>query len=1016
MKEKGYYDLLLKLNDSIIEDYIVSNINTEKINDIDFYLLKQLNYILKEKISTQKTITEKINFINQFILNNNSTLQLSENILLKVKDNINQSTPLFNSTIRLIDNYLFTNENEQELITHFNNELLSADTVYLIYPFISRSFLNKIKNSLDICYQNNIKINIITTTFDGKAYFCDLEALKDLILNYKNITIKVEDIFSNFYERIHIKAAIFHRNSQFSTAIIGSSNLTISGMSLGKEWNIKISQFNNDILYQNILEQFKRLWSSSLINFNDEEIRSKLLERLKEYQNIDNNFKKNSILKPIYELFSFQKDIIQKLIVRRKTKQNKNLIIMATGTGKTIISAFDYKKQKEENNNIAPSLLFIAHQKEIIDQSIKTFRNVLQDEKFGNVFYQGVALKKDSKHLFATIQSIVKNKEKFNSSYFDIIIFDEAHHIAAKTFLEVFHYFKSKQILGLTATPEREDGKLISSYFDNNYAYELRLWDAIQQSLLVPFDYYCIDDISSDLTNIDINNDTEVFKKLNTDSRNELLYKIIYKYIGINNDCHTLIFCITMNHAKIVANFLKTKNLKASYLTSEVNKNRQQIIKDFKKGKINYLCVVNMFNEGIDIPEINKIILLRPTNSKTIYLQQLGRGLRKSSNKVKLEVYDLIANIDNKYDIALGIRNLYSSNLTNIQSIIEGKGLPNGCTITLEKRSQELIIKNLKKWYESKRRIYLVVQNYYSEFKNKGLEKILIDYDLTIYQFYNNLNDFYLKVGQKIKIFTAKENDWNRNKNILKQFIFLNDYNIINYFLKRLKNKINKLNYHYDNLLVCSILYEVTSKQSWAKVCGDYENINDLVSEFIKCNILIVDELILLLEYKLNNESLIVNEKHFYEYPLLNKHITFTVRQALCAINKTNFIKNLGALHIIAFQAGHLTFENNTKSVIFADMDGKKYGNWLEEKFTRYEKDNKKFYWSLPTGKTYNSKMVSDLQNPKITKFLFLKNDINKELPNLFLKFYDFIAIGEYHDIIDINENNLGIIFTTNDI
>lgn len=216
--------------------------------------------------------------------------------------------------------------------------------------------------------------------------------------------------------------------------------------------------------------------------------------------------------------------------------------------------------------------------------------------------------------------------------------------------------------------------------------------------MLAKFDYYCIDDIQSNLAGVDLSNDQQVFKALNNDTRNQLLFDMIKNYIGVYHQPLALVFCINIEHAEIISNFLNQKGLKAAYLTSKTNHVRHKIISDFKKRKINYLCVVNMFNEGIDVPEIDSIILLRPTNSKTIFLQQLGRGLRKTINKNKLAVYDLIANIDQKYDITIGIKNLYHNQATLKHKDIfaQGFSLPEGCTINLEAKSKEIILNNLQ--------------------------------------------------------------------------------------------------------------------------------------------------------------------------------------------------------------------------------------------------------------------------------------------------------------------------------
>lgn len=991
MKQKGYYDLLLKINEFITDDYFIKNLLEVKDHKIiDKYLLKQFNYLLASELKEQSTVKDKIKFLNQIISNYNADFQLSDQVLLQVKDNLQNN---FYSTIindNLVINQLFTNANEQELIQQINLEIKTADNVYFIYPFISKKMINKIRNSFNYSQKSQIKIHFITTTFDDVALFVNLDELENLVMKYNNIFVRVEDNTQHQSTRIHIKAAIFERKSGFSTAIIGSSNLTYKGMVSGREWNLKISEFSNSELYNHLISEYQKIWNDNLVNFNDIAQRNEFLSRIK-----NNRILKNQVTNKfkVYSLYEFQKKIINCLKSRRKINKNQHLLVMATGTGKTIVSAFDYLNQIQENNYQRPQLLFLAHQQEIIEQALVTFRNVLQDHSFGKIFKRQDP--NPNNYLFATIQSVYSNITMFKPDQFSIIIFDEAHHLAARTFEFILNYFKPQQVIGLTATPEREDKKKISHYFDDEYAYELRIWEAINQRLLCSFDYYCIDDIKSNLTGVDLHNDKAVFKVLNTTDRNNLLLDVIVTYIGKEARPYCLIFCITTEHAKIVATFLQANGLLAGYLTTAVANQRQQILKAFKTGGINYLCVVNMFNEGIDVPQIDTIIMLRPTNSKTIYLQQLGRGLRKHATKDKLEVYDLIANIDNKYDLTIGIKQLFNPTPLpkNLQLNFEYQ-LPYGCTINLEKYSQKLILESLKKWQFNRKNLYLIVQSYYQLDQLAGLKKILVDYQLTLPEFYNWLNDFYLRIGRKIKNYAPNDNNFLRNKNILKQFLFLNDYQLINYFYLRLSQKITlqHINHHYDNLLICSLLYEVTSMKRFLNFFPNYINLDDLVFEFIVNNQLIAQELCLILEYKLINEELINQELVTNPTGLVVK-TRLTVRQALCAISAVNFIKQLGPLRIIAFQAGYLTFMT-TNCVILADIDANKYG-----KETKYNPKEQQYWWSIPETKKIGCKLITDLKNPEVKKFLFLNDEINRKFCNLHLKLYTFIGIGVFLEL-----------------
>ncbi|WP_424525795.1 DEAD/DEAH box helicase family protein [Spiroplasma endosymbiont of Glossina fuscipes fuscipes] len=894
---------------------------------------------------------------------------------------------------------LFTNQNQQKLLVELNHEMQTADEVCFVFPFISKAIINKIEASIKHCCANKIPIRIITTTFDDLAEYNNLLELARLVTTYDNIQIKVEDNLEKRSERIHIKASVFKRFNGVSTAIIGSSNLTYKGMITGREWNIKLTTINNHSLVTEIITEFEQLWNEVLVDFNDEFARNHLLERINQNQTariatLFNNTPTEFLTIRKY-LYDFQKDIVAKLQYRRKLGKNAHLVIMATGTGKTVVAAFDYFYQLQAKGGQLVKILFLAHQKEILDQALQTFRGVLMDQTFGEVMYEGKTSENNA-HLFATIQTMANKLSQFKRNHFDVIIFDEAHHIAATTFDQVFNYFQPQQVLGLTATPEREDGKSIKKYFADEYAAELRLWDAINQRLLCPFDYYCIDDNTVDLTGVDLKADNELFKKLNTTARNDLLLKMIDKYIGLYAKPTALIFCVTTEHAKLVATFLRANHFRADYLTSENREQRTRILHEFKIGRINYLCVVNMFNEGIDVPEINTIILLRPTNSKTVYLQQLGRGLRKTELKSRLEVYDLISNIDSKYDITIGIKNLYDPKLTSIKGLLANDGLPYNCTISLEQRSQKVILNNLRKWYDNRARIKSHIREYYQKYQNNGLAYLLHDYDLSLYQFYNYVNDFYVKIGRNIEWYQIDENNTNRNKNLLKQFLFLDSYQLINYFILRLSQKLTneEINLDYDNLLITSLLYEVTSMTVFIELFPNYATIPDLVTYFINHHQLIVTELLIILQYKLEHETLKMHSEQ--KDPLL-KGITYTVKQVLSVIGRTNFLLTRGELRIIAFQAGYLTFDN-VKQVILADEDGTGYG-----KLTKYLPDEQVFYWSIPETMTLANKLVKDIQNNDIVKYLFLQNKINTKWSNLGLKLYCFIGFGHYEAMLTEN-------------
>ncbi|RRN76176.1 DEAD/DEAH box helicase, partial [Pseudoxanthomonas sp. SGD-10] len=343
------------------------------------------------------------------------------------------------------------------------------------------------------------------------------------------------------------------------------------------------------------------------------------------------------------------KEILEKLQVERNIHGRfKNLVVAATGTGKTVISAFDFKAFRQLHPQA--TFLFIAHRKEILTQARHTFRNILRDGNFAELWVDGNEIK-DKKHLFASVQTLNNNLEalQVSPSYYDYIIVDEGHHAAANTYQKFLSYFKPQILLGLTATPERMDGESILPYFDHHIAAEIRLPEALNHKLLTPFQYFAISDntdlsnvrwekgryVSSDLTKLYTANDIRV---------RDIIHNF-QQYTKDLNDVIAIGFCVSKEHALFMSNKFIEAGLKANALTSDTaSETRKQVLTQLRTKEINYLFVVDILNEGVDIPEIDTLLFLRPTESLTIFLQQLGRGLRLCDGKDALTVLDFVGN------------------------------------------------------------------------------------------------------------------------------------------------------------------------------------------------------------------------------------------------------------------------------------------------------------------------------------------------------------------------------------
>jgi superfamily II DNA or RNA helicase len=393
---------------------------------------------------------------------------------------------------------------------------------------------------------------------------------------------------------------------------------------------------------------------------------------------------------------------LEKLEVERNVHdRNRNLVVAATGTGKTVISAFDYKNFKQ--NKKSAKLLFLAHRKEILTQSLSTYKGILRDNNFGELWVDGLE-PSSYEYVFASIQTLNNKLSNLNLSpeYFDYIVVDECHHLTANSYRGIINYFKPKVLLGLTATPERMDGGDIQEDFHNKIAAEIRLPEALNRKLLCPFQYFGITDsidlsqatwergryVPSQLTNIYTANDRRVSE----------IVDALEKYTKDKTDVRAIGFCVSMEHAKFMAEKFSLAGFKADYLTSANNQNRDLVRSQLIKKELNYLFVVDIFNEGVDIPEIDTVLFLRPTESLTVFLQQLGRGLRLADDKDCLTVLDFVGNARPEYNFENKFRALIGKTATTVQKEIEDNfpHLPLGCSIVLEKKAKETILENIK--------------------------------------------------------------------------------------------------------------------------------------------------------------------------------------------------------------------------------------------------------------------------------------------------------------------------------
>ena len=538
----------------------------------------------------------------------------------------------------------------------------------------------------------------------------------EFLASLPNTEVKLS--YNTNRERLHAKSYLFMRNTGFHTGYIGSSNLSHSALTSGLEWNLKITSQEIPHIIDKSLSTFETYWQSPDFELFDgkAQSREKLSNALQEAKGSFNNSTPSFYfdIKP----HSHQQTILEKLQVERELHNRyRNLVVAATGTGKTIISAFDFSRFYHENPEA--NFLFIAHREEILKQALAAYRGVLKNSAFGELW---VGNNKPNKyqHLFASIQSLNNQIDSLalSKGYFDYIVIDEVHHISASSYRAVLKHFTPKILLGLTATPERHDGTDILSDFCNVIAAEIRLPEAINQRHLSPFQYFAIDD-DTDLTKIswskgryDIAELTHLYTY--NDQRVLRILQSLEEVVTDISQMRALAFCVSKEHAKFMAKKFTLHNISCDVLTSDNSKDREIQRQRLKSKQINVLFVVDIFNEGVDIPELDTLLFLRPTESLTIFLQQLGRGLRLTNDKECCTILDFVGNSRPEYDFSHKFRALVGkTNQAIAKEVKQGfPHLPLGCRIELQEKTQTMILKNISQASLNKNKLFSLINNF----------------------------------------------------------------------------------------------------------------------------------------------------------------------------------------------------------------------------------------------------------------------------------------------------------------
>ena len=598
------------------------------------------------------------------------------------------------------DTALMTNaRDEPTLAAELRAELASADRVDLLCAFVKWQGVRLLEGELAALKARAVPLRVVTTTYLGAT---DARALDALVNDYG---AEVRINYEVNRTRLHAKAWMLHRNTGFHTAYVGSSNLSHSALVDGLEWNVRLSAVSTPHLLEKFRATFESYWENREFEpYQPAEDGDKLRHALRIASGATTNDRVVITLSGLeVQPRPFQAEMLEQLDAERQLHdRHRNLIVAATGTGKTVVAALDYRRLRQVYGRDL-SLLFVAHRKEILQQSRRMYQEVLTESTFGELLVDGEEPTR-WRHVFASIQSLSETRlSTITPDHFDVVVVDEFHHAEAKSYRRLLDHVAPMELLGLTATPERADGVDVREFFAGRVAAELRLWDALDQQLLCPFHYFGI----YDPTEIDRvtwrrgGYDATELSAIYTgnDARTRIILKELRDKVDNVTAMRALGFCVSVEHAKYMAERFTAAGIPARALSAETaSGDRRDALADLRNGELNAIFAVDLFNEGLDIPDIDTVLFLRPTESATVFLQQLGRGLRSAPGKTVLTALDFVGHQRREFRFDQRLRAVTGLLRKELLRQVEHgfPFLPSGSQIVLDPVAREVVLENIR--------------------------------------------------------------------------------------------------------------------------------------------------------------------------------------------------------------------------------------------------------------------------------------------------------------------------------